>query len=55
MKYLSVSYRSKVLNRLSDMAYRKGGTAQMRDSLSVACSKIYREIHEYKRNEVIWS
>lgn len=41
MKYTNLEYQHKVLNRLAEMAFRKGGLDYMRKSLDNATMKIW--------------
>ena len=47
MRYLDVNYQRKVLNRLADMAFRKGGTKQMFISLESATDHIHAKVSEF--------
>ena len=44
MKYTNLAYRHRVLNRLANMAFRKGGIDAVRQSLERATMKIWQAL-----------
>ena len=47
MKYTNLTYQSKVLNRLANMAYNKGGLSAMRNSIDKAMDHIWNSLESY--------
>ena len=52
MKWLNLDYQCDVLNRLANMAYRKGGLEAMRKSLDLAMERIWSEIERITYHEI---
>lgn len=50
MKYTDIKYQAKILNRLAELAYRKGGLPAMEVSIEKATDKIWRVLEAWYRD-----